>query len=297
MAVESLISWCDGTLNWYIGCTEVAPACLNCYAAKFAKRTGKADWGKDGTRTLVKSTESQGRQLAKLARESGHKKIAFVSSMSDIFEDDKTFQGQWLNHKKETIQMTFGEQRERCFKLIDEHPEIHFLLLTKRPQNILKYVPWRPGGTDLMPGLAHPKYRKNVSYGTSAGTQKTWNTKVKQLMLVRDICPSTFVSCEPMLEEVGINGHGDYMPDVIFCGGESAGKDSVRPMDLTWAESLHDQCQYNGRVMFHFKQLGSYATHGGEAMTYKHPKGEDPSEWPKWLQKSQEVPRHWRARL
>ena len=233
-----------------------------------------------------------------MAIAAGHRKITFVSSMCDIFESDKTFKGKWLDHTKQPIDTTFDEQRAKAFSAIDTMPEIHFLLLTKRPQNILNSVPDNPHPI----GGKHVKYRDNVSYGTSAGTQKTWDSKVKQLMRLKDtLSPSLFVSCEPMLEPVDIqrNDFG-WQPDVIFCGGESAGRDKVRPMDLRWSLDLRDQCLAIERgPMFHFKQLGSYAILDGAPLRYKHPKGEDPKEWPRrfGLSANQSVPEHWRAKL
>lgn len=292
MAVETLISWTDATSNFWWGCTEVAPECDNCYAAKFARRTGKSKWGKDGTRRLIKSTEKDLRKLAQQAREVGHKKITFVSSMCDIFETDQTFKGQWMDHTGKPIATSFDEQRARAFDVIDSFPEIHFLLLTKRPQNILDNVPGNP----VPPPIGFDwRWRSNVSYGTSAGVQRTWNTKVSQLMKCQHIAPSLFVSCEPMMEPVNVRGHKSMMPSVIFVGGESASKADVRPMDTDWALSVKKQVS-NCDTIFHFKQLGSYATRGGEPMEYAHPKGEDKTEWPAGLV-CQDLPKHWRSKL
>ena len=292
MAVESLISWTDGTSNFWWGCTEVAPECDNCYAASFAKYTGKAKWGKDGTRTIIKGTEKDLVKLARQARESGHKKISFVSSMCDIFETDKTFEGTWIDHNKEAVDTSFDEQRQRAFDAMDRFTEIHFLCLTKRTQNILKLTPPNPNPVYQK----DPRYRSNVSFGTSAGLQKTWNSKVPMLMRAAKIAPSLFVSCEPMMEPIDIRRHkGGLLPSVIFVGGESASREKVRPMDAVWAASIGEQVAGTDTI-FHFKQFGSYATNDGEPMNLKHPKGEDPSEWPaKFLR--QELPTHWRGDL
>ena len=47
------IEWSDNTFNPWWGCTEVSPACDNCYAERFASRhtRTKTDlWGKDAER-------------------------------------------------------------------------------------------------------------------------------------------------------------------------------------------------------------------------------------------------------
>jgi protein gp37 len=38
MAENTAIEWADDTLNWWWGCTEVSPACDNCYARTLAAR-------------------------------------------------------------------------------------------------------------------------------------------------------------------------------------------------------------------------------------------------------------------
>lgn len=291
MAIDTVISWCDATLNFWWGCTAVAPECRFCYAEKFSKYTGKASWGKSGTRSIVKGTESQLRKLVKIAREAGHKKVAFVSSMSDVFEDDSTFDGRWINHKGETVDTNFEDQRARVFRAIDANPDVHFLLLTKRPQNIRRFVPECVKAF----GRKSPYWRPNVSYGTSAGTQRTWNDKVSVLMDCKHMAPSLFVSMEPMMEPINIRGHRQTdLPDVVFIGGESASKADVRPMDVNWVDFVRDQL-YGTETIFHFKQLGSYATKNGIPLDYDHPKGEDSTEWPGDLANFQEVPSHWRG--
>ena len=292
MGIESFISWTDGTVNFWWGCTEVAPECAFCYAKLWSKRTGKADWGRDGTRQLVKGAEAIVRGLARNAAECGHKQIAFVSSMCDIFETDDTFDGQWLNHRGEKIAMTFDQQRARAFAAIDSNPNVHFLLLTKRIENVADLTPANP---NPISGKAS-QFRANVSFGTSAGTQKTWDDKMQYLMGVRDICPSTFVSCEPLLEPVVPRPVDGCVPDVVFVGGESAAKEKVRAMDLRWALDIKAAADSFGCI-FHFKQLGVAATLDGEPMKYNHPKGEDPSEWPVELKNCQSLPGHWRAPL
>lgn len=42
MGKDSKIQWTDHTFNPWWGCTKVSPACTNCYAEAFARRTGRA---------------------------------------------------------------------------------------------------------------------------------------------------------------------------------------------------------------------------------------------------------------
>ena len=50
MAENSKIEWTDHTFNPWWGCEKVSPACANCYAEAFAKRTGNNVWGRKSER-------------------------------------------------------------------------------------------------------------------------------------------------------------------------------------------------------------------------------------------------------
>ncbi len=44
MAQDSKIEWTDHTFNPWIGCTRISPACDNCYAEEWARRSGLVKW-------------------------------------------------------------------------------------------------------------------------------------------------------------------------------------------------------------------------------------------------------------
>ena len=52
MGENTTISWATHTFNAWWGCTKVgnSPACDNCYAETWAKRTGFQIWGDDASR-------------------------------------------------------------------------------------------------------------------------------------------------------------------------------------------------------------------------------------------------------
>ena len=130
-------------------------------------------------------------------------------------------------------------ERLKLWRLIEATPWLNWLLLTKRPQNILKLSPWGPTWPD------------NVWVGTSGGLQKRVETEIPSLLDVP--AAVRFVSVEPELEAVNLMPYLDRLQWVI-CGGES-GPDA-RPFDLAWARDLRDQC-HAAYVRFFFKQTGS----------------------------------------
>jgi protein gp37 len=50
MSERSGVPWAHHTFSLRWGCTEVSPACDDCYAKELAKRRGLDVWGKDADR-------------------------------------------------------------------------------------------------------------------------------------------------------------------------------------------------------------------------------------------------------
>jgi hypothetical protein len=138
---NSKIQWCDHTFNPWIGCQHVSPGCDRCYAETLMDhRYGKVQWGPHGKRK--RTSEGYWKQpfsWAKAARESGTRPRVFCASLADVFDNQVP-----------------QEWRDDLFRLIRATPELDWLLLTKRPQNIIKCC--RPIGAMAIPtsGSASP---------------------------------------------------------------------------------------------------------------------------------------------
>lgn len=236
MAENSEISWCDHTFNPVVGCTKVSPACDNCYAESWAKRTGQSGlW--NGERRVT--TDANWRKVTKwnerageFRAEHGRRQRVFCASLADVF--DNQWQEEW---------------RTALWFLIEQCPGLDFLLLTKRPQNIKKMLPadWADG---------YP----NVWLGTTVENQEEADRRIPHLLAV----PATikFLSCEPLLGPIrfsdvpGFNRVSLSLRNWwVIAGGESGPK--ARPPMISWVRSLRDQCAIAG-VPFHFKQWGEY---------------------------------------
>lgn len=347
MAENTKISWADHTFNHIRGCVKIAEGCKNCYAATMSKRNTKTLglWGPEGVGRRVVAAESYWKQPRKWDREaakSGVRKRVFCASLADVFED-------WSGPMHDTSnvqlfrcpcgatrylvgyckscgkmphsgQLAMGDVRRRLFELIDATPNLDWLILTKRPENIRKFWPAVEcntcGGYGKVPGwsgslasnsleqtaedcpecsVIDMEHRENVWLLTSVAVQADADRNVPELLKCRDLVPVLGISAEPLCGPVNLR---KWMPhlDWVIGGGES-GHDP-RPCNIKWLRSLQQKCGVAG-VPFYMKQFGAkpvadeqwpmtsgadWNSQAGEdrqaVRQIRHSKGADPSEWP-----------------
>lgn len=289
------------SFNPWIGCTKVHEGCLNCYAERDMDiRLNAAAWGDSGSRVMTSSVKWRTPyKWNKDASKDGIRRRVFCASIADVFED---WQGEIWNRAKQPLfsrpdgsltaftkeidvdagkvaaqdgppRVTMDELRRRLFAIIDETPNLDWLLLTKRPENVRRMIPDVSGGG---------KYRGNVWIGTSVSNQKTAEKMVPHLMDCRDLSPVLFLSVEPLLGELDLthlrpvnknapcttnaldgittwpDGDADGVTggvDWVIAGYESGAY--ARPGHPSWARSLRDQC-VSHNVPFFFKQWGEW---------------------------------------
>lgn len=249
MGVESKIEWCHGTINLWHGCTKVHEGCDNCYAETQSKRWKNDLWGNDKPRKLIASAFPNLNTMQAVAAAAGEVHRVFVGSMKDIFEKPMPLIDSKGNH---AIDVSDGSPictdhlREELFDNITKgmYPNLMFLLLTKRPSNIKKYIPksW------------HTNPPVNVMYGTSPVNQATADKLIPQLL---DVPGKHFLSIEPQLGPVDLSQFFDLpLPgctiDWVIQGGESG--HHRRPFNLSWARFLRNQCG-DHHVPYFFKQI------------------------------------------
>jgi len=264
---NSLISWTHHTANIWIGCAHVHPGCDNCYAETLDNRWNGGHWGPKTNRKIVTSVWDNLKRFQNLAEQSGETHRVFVGSMMDIFEKPYPLEDSKGNLLSG---ITTGDLRDRFFNdVVPAYPNLQFLLLTKRPGNIKKYVPasW----------LVTPP--ANVMYGYSVVDQPTTDG-IDDLVAVPGL---HFLSMEPLLGPVNLskwleNPNWDYDSvskpkylnniNWIIVGGESgADKSKIRPMQIDWAREIRDQAVAAG-IPFHFKQWGQYEPDHEEKMNW-----------------------------
>lgn len=234
MAENSGISWTDNTFNPWIGCTKVSPACDNCYAETWDGRFGGGRWGPRASRTRTKVKNwNRVRRWQRDAAADGVNPIVFCASLADVFDNHRSIETSW---------------REDLWQLIRETPDLCWMLLTKRPQNIARFLP-----ADWGSGYA------NVALGASAENQEECDRRVTALLDVPAVC--RFLSMEPLLGPVRVasDALGAGRIDYLIAGGESG--ECARPSDPDWFRSIRDQAATAG-IGFHFKQWGEHDATG-----------------------------------
>lgn len=128
MGERTEISWTDSTFNPWVGCTKVSTGCDHCYAeAMMADRYGRVDWGPHGSRSRT-SPANWRKPIAwnRAVRISGRRHRVFCASLADVFDNHGSITSGW-----------HGD----LWHLISRTPNLDWLLLTKRPQNIRKMLP------------------------------------------------------------------------------------------------------------------------------------------------------------
>lgn len=234
MSQNSKIEWTDHTFNPWEGCQKVGPGCDHCYAevrnARFAGGTA-VNWGPGAPRRRT-SAANWRKPLAWNATHDeffavhSRRQRVFCASLADVFDNE--------------VDLLW---RRDLFQLIDNTPNLDWLLLTKRIGNVSTML--RHIGVEQLPD--------NVWLGATIVNRPEMLRDAEKLLAVP--ARVRFWSVEPMLGDLGeIPLH--LMPDWVICGGESGS--NARPMHPDWARDLRDQCAAYG-VPFFFKQFGEWA--------------------------------------
>lgn len=223
----SKIAWTDATFNIVWGCTKVSPACDNCYAEKWDARFGESHWGPDAPRKLF--GDKHWREPLKWNRQAaaeGKRLKVFCSSMADVFETNDQL----------------DSERAKLWTLIDLTPNLIWLLLTKRPQNIKRMLP------------SHLVGAPNIWLGSTIESMD-YMWRYDALLQTRAVVH--FLSLEPLVAEVDpsevlarpeIEGH---TLDWAITGCESG--DGARYTPVDWYRRQRDAFRRFG-VPWFFKQ-------------------------------------------
>ena len=229
MVENTKIEWTDHTFNPWTGCTRVSPGCDHCYAEAMSKRNPGAfgSW-EPGARRKRTSMDywNQPHRWNKAAGKAGNRQRVFCASMADVFDNQAP-----------------EEWREDMWEVVRATPHLDWLMLTKRPQNIARFVP-----RDWDAGYA------NVWLGTTVEDMERARSRIPVLQAVP--AAVRFLSCEPLLEGL------DLAPWLarggvhwVIGGGESG--PGFRPIDAGWLRALRDQCAAAGTAFFAKQMAGA----------------------------------------
>jgi protein gp37 len=241
MANLSKIQWTDATWNIARGCTKVDADCKFCYMYRESYNSTRFD--------PLQVVRTKGAFNLPLRIKEPSR--IFTCSLTDFFHE------------------SIDSYRHEAWDIIRKCPQHTFQILTKRPERISQCLPddWGEGWD-------------NVWLGTSIGSQQSL---YRMFELVDSDWKKTqfFISLEPL--------HGAIkLPPLllryfwVIVGGESGndtGKYRYRPCDLSWIESIIEQCRKAKAPVF-VKQMG---THLAKEMGLKDRHGGDIDEWPEHL--------------
>ena len=236
MVNNSKIEWTDDTFNPWWGCVKASTACDHCYAERFAGRQTRTKdqlWGKDAPRRMQSDHYwHDPLRWNRRAEQQGVHQQVFCGSMCDVMER----------------RPDLDAPRQQLYQLIEETPNLDWLLLTKRPQEFAKLLPkqWR----------ANP--RPNVWLMTTVeSAEYLW--RIEALLETPAVVHG--VSMEPLLGPIRLPRNLLKLGKRawVITGGESG--PGARPSRIEWVRGLRDTCVAAG-VPFHFKQWGEHGADG-----------------------------------
>ncbi len=167
----------------------------------------------------------------------GKRWLVFAGDLCDIFDDEGP-----------------AEARQRLRGLVRSTPHLSWLFLTKRPDNLAKYLPadWGDGYPHVWLGVTIENRRELA----------------RRLSILKNT-PAVvrFISFEPLLESIGaIDLTGIHWAIV---GGESGSQ--ALPFALEWAREIKQSCRASGTTLF-MKQLGQRPTLKDQPFPILHPR-------------------------
>ena len=265
---DTKIEWADATFNPITGCTPISEGCEHCYAKRMATRlAGRYGYPADDPFRVTVHWDRIEEPLHWVKS-----RRIFVCSMGDLFHNDVP-----LNVTKD------------IFDVMRQAGNLYghtFMVLTKRPKRMAEFI-------DLLQRDKGPDFRRwplpFVWLGVTAENQARADERIPILLQIP--AAVRFVSIEPMLGPIStrihtpITGPGSPQPAAppswnvidtltryngtqdhkgrgaghvgpklgwVICGGETG--PGARPMELSWARDLRDQCKASG-VPFFFKKV------------------------------------------
>lgn len=223
------IEWTNATWNPMVGCSIHTAGCTNCYAMKQAGIITAAHYDgvvKHVTKGNMRDSVWTGRinqsppHILNKPRTIREPSMIFVNSMSDFFHEN----------------MDYRWQRD-AMRVMEETPRHVYQILTKRPENIMKFV---------------DQYGKEFPRNVWVGATMERYDYIHRIDTLRTV-PAflRFLSIEPLVGPPGyLNLEGIGW---VIIGGESG--PGSRPMKHEWVQEAIKQSVEQGVPTF-FKQWG-----------------------------------------
>ena len=224
------IEWTDKTWNPITGCSKISQGCVNCYAEAMSHRLKSMrikKYANGFDLTLHEECLSE-----PLSWKQPH--TIFVCSMSDLFHKDVPF-----------------SFIDKVIDIINRTPQHRYQLLTKRADRMAEYF------------LTHD-IPSNAWLGVTVEA-KSSKPRIECLRVLD--APIRFLSCEPLIEDLGELDLSNI--DWVIVGGESG--PFGRPMKEEWVLNIKRQTDAQGAAFF-FKQWGTWGGDGIKRNKHKNGK-------------------------
>ena len=284
------IAWCDHSINpirarnletGAVGhyCEKISPGCRHCYSSTLQPRFQMPSFQEQrGSGSSIEPFLDTTKLEQVLQRKKPTK--YFWADMTDLF-------GEWVP----------DAWLDQCFATMALTPQHTHMVLTKRPERMLRYLTDLPrrlptpgsgrctGGPPFCRGIVSDGCDHSVGYcgapwslpnvwcGISVENQAAAETRIPLLLQVP--AAIRFLSCEPLLSSVDLTNLRTTDGYLNALTGLYASKDAMterldwaicggesgpqaRPCHLPWIEYLLRQCQETGTACF-VKQLGHQA--------------------------------------
>jgi len=193
-------------------------------------------WGANATRQITKqpwkdvlSWQTKAQKGVPGVLGEGKPQLVFTGSLMD-----------WAEDRADLV-----SARNQMWDVIKKCDHLHFQMLTKRPENIVKFLP-KDWGSEGYP---------NVWLGTSVEDMRV-SGRVDILIEIPAVV--RFISYEPALGS--LNDLDFKGIDWVIFGGESGS--GFRRANLDWAREMKAKCE-NDDVAYFFKQSSAFRTEQG----------------------------------
>jgi protein gp37 len=243
---KSNIQWTGNTVNFWMGCKKVSPACKYCYLYRIMAKNGG-----DGS-TIKRVSDATFYKSLYWKQPT----VIFTCSMSDFFLPEADA---W---------------REDAWDVIRRTPQHTWQILTKRPERIAECLPpdWGAGWDNVWLGVSveNQEYFKRVAILNKIPAK------------IRFISAEPLLEEIDFLAEIDGKRVIDSVQWVIIGGesGNSYGPYGYRPSEISWYERAINDLKQNTSAAVFNKQLGCYLR---DKLKLKHYHGGEMNEWPENL--------------
>ena len=209
--------------NWnpWHGCIKCSEGCRNCYVYYLDRMRGKNGADVYKTKTWFKYPLSKNKNKEYKIK-SGE--MISVCMTSDFFLAEA------------------DEWRSEAWEMMQKRSDVIFLLLTKRPERIMKCLPddWGTGW-------------ENIFLNVTCENQQRADERIPILLDLP--FKHKGLHCAPLLGPISVGKYLESgMIEQVTCGGENY--DGTRPCDIDWVKSLREECMSRD-ITFCFMETGT----------------------------------------